>query len=381
MEEAGAVQSFAPYRSSTDSPWITAFSYGSEKDEEALRASSKGVAIADRSHWARLKVSDADRIRFLHGQSTNDILKLKAGQSTMTTFCTSTARIIDLAEVFVSEEAVFLIVSPNRRDTVLKHVDKYIFFADKVKLDDLTEKTAMFTLMGPASTELLLRLGIDTRDMCGLPGAFKFFSCTLKSGDNIDCMLIRSSGLQSIEGFTLIANADRAMELWRVLVNNGARPLGALQWEQLRILDGRPAPDSELTEDYNVLEAGLWDTVSFDKGCYLGQETLAKLNTYKGVKTQLWGFRFAVGEDGVAPQPGADVYTVDGGDKVGVLTSRTFMGKDWVGLGYVRTKAADSDKGEGMTVRVGNDVTAVLFRPPFIKHQTGEPAQKFSRAL
>lgn len=58
-----------------------------------------------------------------------------------------------------------------------------------------------------------------------------------------------------------------------------AVPLGDRVWEQLRIQQGRPAPDQELTEDYNPLEAGLWQTISFEKGCYIGQETIARLNT------------------------------------------------------------------------------------------------------
>ncbi|KAB1991038.1 CAF17-like 4Fe-4S cluster assembly/insertion protein YgfZ, partial [Haemophilus parainfluenzae] len=82
-----------------------------------------------------------------------------------------------------------------------------------------------------------------------------------------------------------------AAPLWSALVEAGAVPAGELIWQQLRIQQGRPMPGAELTQDYNPLEAGLWQTISFDKGCYIGQETIARLNTYRGVKQQLWGIR------------------------------------------------------------------------------------------
>ena len=67
----------------------------------------------------------------------------------------------------------------------------------------------------------------------------------------------------------------------------------------MRIQQGRPKSDRELTEDYNPLEAGLWQTISFEKGCYIGQETIARLNTYKGVKQKLWGIKL---DRSVSPQ-------------------------------------------------------------------------------
>ena len=65
----------------------------------------------------------------------------------------------------------------------------------------------------------------------------------------------------------------------------GAVPMGEEAWEAARIVCGRPAPGSELTQDFNPLEAGLYHAVSVDKGCYIGQETLSKvrrLGVFKG---------------------------------------------------------------------------------------------------
>ena len=128
-------------------------------------------------------------------------------------------------------------------------------------------------------------------------------------------------------------------------------------WEALRIAQGRPKPDAELTEDYNPLEVGLWDTISFTKGCYIGQETIARLNTYKGIKQYLWGIKLA-GSVAVGTP-----ITLDG-EKVGVLTSCTQIDTGAIGLGYVRSKAG----GVGLKVMIG-DVEGEVSNIPFVRHE------------
>jgi tRNA-modifying protein YgfZ len=125
----------------------------------------------------------------------------------------------------------------------------------------------------------------------------------------------------------------------------------------LRIAQGRPKPDAELTEDYNPLEVGLWDTISFTKGCYIGQETIARLNTYKGVKQYLWGIKLA----GFASV--GTTITVDN-EKVGILTSCTETDTGAIGLGYIRSKAG----GVGLKVTIG-DIDAEITNLPFVRHE------------
>ncbi|MFM8006374.1 MAG: YgfZ/GcvT domain-containing protein, partial [Dolichospermum sp.] len=109
------------------------------------------AVISDRSHWGRIRVSGDDRIRFLHNQSTNNFQVLKPGQGCDTVMVTSTARTIDLVTSYVLDDAVLLLVSPNRRQLLMQWLDRYIFFADQVKLTDITAETATFSLIGPQS--------------------------------------------------------------------------------------------------------------------------------------------------------------------------------------------------------------------------------------
>lgn len=322
-----------------------AISFGN--DPAALTAAKAEVALCDRSHWGLIQLSGGDRLRFLHNQSTNNIQILKPGQSCDTVFVTSTARTIDLATVYVTEDKLLVLVSPNRRQKLMPLLDRYIFPADKVELEDRSDATAIFSLIGPKSPEVLEQLGL--KDLS--------FSEQTKHQiiDLNGCQLriAEGSGLVT-PGYTLIMPNDAAATVWQTLTNSGAVPLGENCWEQLRIEQGRPAPDYELTEDYNPLEAGLWHTLSFDKGCYIGQETIARLNTYKGVKQQLWGVQLT------APvEPGTVVMV--GEEKVGIVTSYTNSNTGPFALAYIRTKAG----GLGLKVQVGN-VPGEVVDVPFL---------------
>jgi len=328
-------------------------------DVAAIQAARDSVAVCDRSHWGRIKVSDDDRLRFLHNQSTNDILLLQPGQGCDTVMVTSTARTIDLVSVYIMEDAVLLLVSPNRREFLIQWLDRYIFFADKVQLKDVTDDTATFSLIGPGSDAIIQKLGAG--EIIGQPyGNHQLISFpSLSEGDTGGVRVAVGSGLAS-PGYTIILPALNQEKVWSKIVEAGAIPMSDRAWDVLRVLQGRPSPDHELTDDYNPLEAGLWQTISFSKGCYIGQETIARLNTYKGIKQYLWGIRLN------APAVPGTVITV-GDEKVGKLTSCTETTDGYFGLGYIRTKAGGAD----LKVHVG-EVEGKIVEVPFISHKYPE---------
>ncbi len=282
----------------------------------------------DRTAWGRITVTDSDRLSFLHNQSTNTFKLRKPGEGCDTVFLTSTARTIDLTTAYILEDSVLLLVSPGISEKLIAFLDRYIFFADKVKLTEITEQTAAFSLLGAKSHDIVKALGAE---------------CLINQPYGTHCLVdqIRiavGSGLAT-EGYTLIC--DRALDLKQKLTNLGVSPIDDLTWNALRIEQGRPMPGSELTEDYNPLEAGLWHTISFNKGCYIGQETIARLDTYNGVKQQLWGIKL-----NQPTEPGTAV-TIDG-EKVGLISSVSEL----TGLAYIRTKAG----GAGLKVDLGEIV-------------------------
>ena len=133
--------------------------------------------------------------------------------------------------------------------------------------------------------------------------------------------------------------------------------MGAEDWERARITSGRPAAGAELTDDYNPLEAGLYHAVSINKGCYIGQETIAKVSNRNAVKQQLWGVTLS------APASPGALVTYQG-DKIGVVTSYADLQVHGdFALGYIKTKSKGGllagGKLEGLKVEVDGQPAAL----------------------
>ncbi|KAE9602899.1 hypothetical protein Lal_00049653 [Lupinus albus] len=322
-------------------------------DDEALNAVHNGVAVVDLSHFGRIRVSGEDRIQFLHNQSTANFECLQAGQGCDTVFVTPTARTIDIAHAWVMKNAITLVVSPETCGAIIEMLNKYIFFADKVEIQDITKQTSLFVLVGPKSNQVMENLNLG--DLVGKPyGTHQHFNVDKQP------VTIGVGNILSEDGFSLLMSPSAAPSVWEAILTEGAIPMGSNAWNKLRVIRGRPAPGMELTKEFNVLEAGLWNSISLNKGCYKGQETISRLITYQGIKQRLWGLHLSA-----AAEPGS-VITVDG-KKVGKLTSYTsgIKQSEHYGLGYIKKQAAS----EGDNVIVGDNINGTLVQFPFLSQQ------------
>ncbi|CAI8618829.1 unnamed protein product [Vicia faba] len=322
-------------------------------DDEALDAADNGVVVVDLSHFGRIRVSGDDRVQFLHNQTTANFECLRAGQGCDTVFVTPTARTIDIAHAWIMKSAITLVVSPETCRTITEMLNKYIFFADKVEIQDITKKTSLFVLVGPKSGQVMENLNLG--DLVGKPyGTHQHFYVDEQP------ITIGVGNIISEGGFSLMMSPAAAPSVWKAILAQGAVAMGSNAWNKLRVIQGRPAPGMELTNEFNVLEAYLWNSISLNKGCYKGQETIARLITYDGVKQRLWGFHLSA-----AAEPGS-IITVDG-KKVGKLTSYTSGRKqsEHFGLGYIKKQAAS----EGSNVIVGDNISGTVVEVPFLSRQ------------
>ncbi|MFP4299267.1 MAG: YgfZ/GcvT domain-containing protein [Spirulinaceae cyanobacterium] len=315
-------------------------------DAVAFAGAETEAILCDRSHWGLLEVTERDRLQFLHNQTTNDLKTLQPGQSCQTVFINSTARTLDLATVYITPDSVLLLLSPGQAEPLVQWLDRYLFPMDKVKIRDLSAEIACFTLIGAKSDQILQKANLTPPEAHHHLIPFQDSQIRLATGSGF-----------TLPGYTLIAPQSHAAELWSTLHQAGAIPAGETVWEQRRIQQGRPRPGCELTEDYNPLEAGLVRAISFSKGCYIGQETIARLNTYQGVKQRLWGVRLNALVD---PET---IVTLNG-SKVGILTSIADTPDGILGLAYIRSKAG----GEGLTVQIEN-AEAEVVSVPFLSHE------------
>ncbi|CAI5981264.1 unnamed protein product [Closterium sp. NIES-64] len=326
-------------------------------DDDAINAALNSVAVFDMSHFGRIKVSGEDRIRFLHNQTTADFNSLSPGQGCMTVFVSPTARTIDLATAWVMSTSVILTVSPGKAQKLVTTMDRYIFPADKVSVADISEQTRLLALIGPQAPTVVEKLGLT--QLLGQPeGTHAHFAV-----EGAPATVGVGSGLgASVPGFLLMLSADVAGRVWSHLTDGfGITPIGAAAWERLRVQQGRPMPGSELTDEFNPLEAALLQCISTTKGCYMGQETIARLITYDGVKQQLWGLRLA------NPVSVGAIITNKEGAKIGKVTScvhgpHVHDGKsscEYLALGYLKRQ----EGGDGAVVLVEGQEAAVTDLP------------------
>lgn len=317
-----------------------------EGEYQAVLASA---ALMDFSDAGRIWMRDRDRAALLQRLSTNDIERLTPGQGTQTVLTNHNGRIIDLLTVHALPEALLLVTSPEQRNAVLSLLRKNIFFNDKVKLEQASESLGQFALYGPESATLLQHL--TGTDVASLP----LYAIAPAVIADVRLWVARIKPLGAA-GFALYLPTEGMVPVWTALVAAGAKPLGHAAYARLRIEAGYAAYGHELSLEYIPLETGLWDAVSFTKGCYVGQEIIARMESRKRIAKQLRGLKLTEMVD--APRK----LMVDG-KEAGDLTSSVVSPRVGpIGLAYVRTAHAEPGTIVGIT---DSDITGTVVTLPF----------------
>ena len=273
-------------------------------------------------------------------------MDLPAGSGAHTVLTSNKGRIVDVIFVLRRADHLLLLTGDGNETTVAEWIDFYTIIED-TEVEDVTPVTSSVSLMGPGAAGLLASLaGPDT-----LPAENEGAADVIIDG--VHAAAIRRD-MGSIPAFDLIASSEDTQPLQEAVTEAGACPAGRDALELARIGQGVPAFGSELSETYNPLEAGLQHMVSYTKGCYIGQEVIARLTTYDKVQKRL--VRLAWPQEAEVDAGGK--LMVDG-RQAGVVTSairdpRTGTG---LGLGYVRKTL--SDAGTRLTSEPGIHVDVV----------------------
>ena len=316
---------------------------------DEYQAARTDAALRNAQTSFRLYLCGVDHLDFLHRMTSNDFHNLQIGHGLEAVFIEQRARILDLATCYRGPDATALILSPDSRTTIPTWLDRFIF-AEALELADRTDETAMFELIGPHTAELVAR-------------TLEVELAQLQDHQLLDPQVADDLWLARTPGPGLHAFGPPAAvkALWQRLAAAGARPIGAATWEILRVEQGLPLLGRELTQNYNPWEAGLGRAIHLDKGCYIGQEVIARLDTYDKVKQHLAGLRLSTAELPPTGQP-----LRDGVREVGRITSAVHspsLGP--IALAYVRRSAC----AEG-TVLDADGVQATVVSLPFLSHES-----------
>ena len=305
--------------------WMLARSYGDVASEYG--ASVNGAAIHDSSYAGRIRATGEDTLDLLHRLSTNAVVSLQPGRGAPTVLTTDRGRILDLIIVVNLEDHVLLLTSPQTREAVVEWIDKYTIVED-VELGDVTVETAMLSIIGPGAWTVL-------RQTLCLPDLEPYEAVPFQSGASRGHVIRRD--MVGHPRFDVVTNAADGPALWRVLTDAGAVPMGQDALEVLKVERGEPWHGTEMGDAYNPLETGLWGSISFTKGCYIGQEVIARLDTYQKVQRHLVSLDLS---PDAAVEQGSKL-TRDG-KQVGHVTSvaRVPTTGRMVSMAYVRKEAA-----------------------------------------
>ena len=267
-------------------------SYGNPQAE--LSVALTGTVFADLSQHGVLAIRGKDAEAFLQGQFTNDVLHLDAGHSQLNGYCSPKGRLLASFRLWREDDSFLLSLPRAMLETVTKRLQMFVM-RSAVSLEDASERRVRLGVAGPdAAAELS---GLIT---------------TLPAADN---EVTRSGGftvlrLPGAQPRFEVHGALAAMhKLWDVLNVRGA-PVGTAAWELLEIRAGIPAILPETADAFvpQMVNYQLIGGVNFKKGCYPGQEVVARMQYLGKLKRQMYLARV---DSPASPRPGDDVYSQD----------------------------------------------------------------------
>ena len=294
--------------------------------KDAYRAAHESAVIALHNERGVLQLTGGTRLELIHRMSTQALTGLKSGEGAATVLTTEIGRIIDRPILYATSDSVYVLTGEGHADALARYLLRNIFFNDDVRLKNVSADTAICGVYGPRAGAMLAAAGFPETDLplhhwrsAEIAGATAY--------------LHRTDPIAG-DGYFVMANAAGGAPLWAVLTSAGLTPIDEATYDYLRIEAGRPRFGHELTLDYIPLEAGLWDDVSFHKGCYTGQEIIARMESRGKLAKRLARLR-------PASPVAAGAEIVANGRPVGAITSAADGAGGPVALGYVKTAVLD----------------------------------------
>lgn len=304
--------------------WVMPTHYGDPVAEHT--AIRRGVGIADLSHRGILRVTGEDRVKWLQSLISNDILPLTTGTGLYSGLLTHKGKMLSYFRVYALAEALVLEDVGEIGEATFQALRRYLLYGTKAKLENCAETWGLLLLSGPKAGDLLkTAFGTDISGFKPLSFATLTPSSPLPGGEGKGegahpAMLIRTeeTGETDVEilipADALVAAWDR---VWEVGAPMGLQPVGSAAREMLRIEAGLPKAGVDLTEEIVPWEANLeGKAFSLTKGCYPGQEVVARMETYGSIRRRLVGL---VLKAPVIPPTGAKLFS--GEREVGWVSS------------------------------------------------------------
>ncbi len=325
---------------------MTSVSFPSlEPPDVGYRAAHEAAVLVDHGARGLLKLTGQARLDLIHRMSTQTVKDLKPGEGAATVLTTDIGRIIDRVILYAGTDHTWLLTGDGHAEALARYLRRNIFFNDDVQVQDLSAAMAILGVYGPQARESMVALGLDE----GQELPRHHWASPAPDALTTAYSLHRADPLGG-DGYLVLTPADRVAGLLDALAVGLSLPaIDEATYDYLRIEAGQPRFGRELTLDYIPLEAGLWDDVSFHKGCYTGQEIIARMESRGKLAKRLARLRPA------SPVAAGAAITA-AGRPVGTITSAADGPTGPLALGYVKTAALD----EGAPLAAGDVGLTVL---------------------
>lgn len=282
-----------------------------------------------------------DALDLLHRLATKDLLSVEVGRSRRTALTLATGRVIDVFMVaHTSENELLLISDSSNSDRLISAIDYFTILED-AELNDRTGQSTRISLVGP-----------DARSVVGTAFSLNIYlDAVVKTSLDDDLVEIISDSSRGVDWVDVVCQNHSAVQISELLAEVGAIAIDTTNFEHFRIDNAIPGSDREYGEHANPIEAGLLSLIDFDKGCYVGQEVIARLDAYDKVQRNL-----RVIKSSTSLTEGTKL--MSGTKPAGIVTSasqiKTCSG-EFLGLALVRMKFIEAGTeldNDGVTVTV-----------------------------
>ncbi len=300
--------------------------------EGEYAAAKERVALFDTSWRATLNLAGRDRVKYLHAITSNNIQALEPGRGTLALLLNPQGHILSEIEVYVLAESVLVRTHASTRERTVATLKKFIIASD-VKVEDVTDVTGSLAIEGPraaAVIEQLCGITLDETPAMAIRDA---------AVEGIACQMVRRSHF-GLPGAEFIVSRDYLAPLWeKLLVAVHAQVgecIGMAALNALRLEAGVPWYPADFNEAMIPHEAAVETThISFNKGCYTGQEIVERVRSRGHVNRKRVSLKFSTG---TPPATGTKLRAPGAGTEIGFVTSAAAMpnAQPAIGMGYVR---------------------------------------------
>ena len=302
-------------------------------DAASLAALTERAGFTDRSDCGRLRITGADALDLLNRLTTNKLDTLPDGTTCSTVLTNGDARVLDHLRLAAVDGGMWCLTSPGRAEDVADWIDLYTFGED-ITVADESSTTTQFTVLGPLAAEAITGAGLPVPPLDGVLAQ--------------EGAVVVASPFGTHPAYdVLLPLADT--ERTKAALLAAAQEADAETFEAYRIAQGVPAYGAEFGAFNNPLEARLLGSISDDKGCYTGQEVIARLQTYRKVQRLLMSFA-----SDTPAVPGNALETEDG-SPAGTVTS-AFNASDGRALGLALVAAKHATAGSSLRLADGGSV-------------------------